>query len=295
MGVPYYPQSTITPNLGLELKGMDEVIADDFIILDAFAGTAQSIQINGSVIPLTNFIDSNTVTFTVAGNNVSAHAAAVVDVNGAPIAAPNFNNLLPAAPPGGTNVLWQVLGGSVSAYVVIPATGTFPVTIAAVPSNWLSSYSSVTGLFTATQPTFTDLSAHPTTLGGYGITDAIAAGLMTTLGDTLYENVTPTPTVLPGNITATKMYLSQTGTGVVSAAPVWAQINYADITGTVPTPPSGSVLWSALGNAAGALTLANAGFSTTFNQTSAVNWTWANTATSNAPQVLVASGSAWSG
>lgn len=241
MGVPYYPQSTITPNLGLELKGMDEVIADDFIILDAFAGTAQSIQINSSVIPQTNFIDSNTVTFTVAGNNVSAHAAAGVDVNGAPIAAPNFNNLAPAAPPGGTNVLWQVLGGSISAYVVIPAAGVFPVTKAAIASNWLNSYDAVTGLFTATQPTFTDLSAHPTTLGGYGITDAISSGVMTTLGDMLYENVTPAPTRLSGNITVTKMYLSQTGTGAVSAAPVWAQINYADITGIAPV-----TAWNAL-------------------------------------------------
>jgi hypothetical protein len=284
MGVPYYPQGTITPNLGLSLNGMDEVLADDMIIIDAFAGTAQSIQVNGAVIPQTNFIDSATVTFTVAGNNVSANAVGgggggSVDVNGVPIAAPNFNNLAPAAPLGGTNVLWQVLGGSVSAYVVIPAAGTFPVTIAAVASKWLNSYSSVTGLFTATQPlysdisgtpqlaqtnagsashflsaydaatglfstaqpTFSDLSSHPTTLSGYGITDAIAAGLMTTLGDMIYENATPTPTRLAGNITTTKKYLSQTGTGAVSAAPVWAQINYADITGTAPV-----TAWSSL-------------------------------------------------
>jgi hypothetical protein len=40
---------------------------------------------------------------------------------------------------------------------------------------------------------------------------------------------------------------------------------------------SGAVLWSNLGNAAAALTLANANYATTFNQTSAVAWTWANT------------------
>src|ERR1035437_4163991 len=103
MGVPYYPQGVITPNLGLSLNGMDEVLADDMIILDAFAGTAQSIQINGSVIPSTNFVDSATVTFTVAGNNVSANAVgggggSSVDVNGVSIADPNFNNTVPAAP-----------------------------------------------------------------------------------------------------------------------------------------------------------------------------------------------------
>ena len=37
---------------------------------------------------------------------------------------------------------------------------------------------------------------------------------------------------LPGQITATKKYLSQTGSGAVSATPVWAQIAVADISGT---------------------------------------------------------------
>ena len=214
-GLPdYYLKSSnpITPNLGLSLKGMDAIVAEDFVLIDtAIGGGGTAIQVNGAVIPAANFIDSATVTFTVLGSNVSAHAAAGVDVNGAPIAAPNFNNLAPAAPPGGTNVLWQVLGGSISAYVVIPAAGVFPVTKAAIASNWLNSYDAVTGLFTATQP------------------------------------------------------------------------NYTDIAGVVPTPPSGSVLWSAIGNAAGALTLANANYATTFNQTSAVNWTWANTTAAISP------------
>lgn len=41
--------------------------------------------------------------------------------------------------------------------------------------------------------------------------------------------------------------------------------------------PPASVLWSGIGNASADLTLANAGFNTTFNQTSAVTWAWANT------------------
>lgn len=44
-----------------------------------------------------------------------------------------------------------------------------------------------------------------------------------------------------------------------------------------PLGGSSGVAWSAITNAAAALTLANAGFASTFNQTSAVNWTWANT------------------
>lgn len=44
---------------------------------------------------------------------------------------------------------------------------------------------------------------------------------MTTLGDMIYENATPTPTRLPGNATARRLYLAQRGTGAVSAAPAW--------------------------------------------------------------------------
>lgn len=40
---------------------------------------------------------------------------------------------------------------------------------------------------------------------------------------------------------------------------------------------SGAVTWGNIGNAAGNLSLSNAAFTTTFNQTSPVTWTWANT------------------
>src|SRR5208282_1214546 len=40
---------------------------------------------------------------------------------------------------------------------------------------------------------------------------------------------------------------------------------------------SSSSIWNHLQNATGNLTLSNTGFSTTFDQTSAVAWTWANT------------------
>ena len=90
-----YPggDTPITPNLGLTLIGTDEIVAENFILIDAFAGSAGAIQVNGAVVP-----------------------------------SANFNDVAPAAPLGGTNVLWQHVGSSVSAYVVIPAAGVFPVT-----------------------------------------------------------------------------------------------------------------------------------------------------------------------
>ena len=67
-----------------------------------------------------------------------------------------------------------------------------------------------------------------TGLGGF-------ANPMTTLGDVIYGGVSGVPTRLAGNITAGKQFLSQTGNGSASAAPAWATITGADITGAALT------------------------------------------------------------
>jgi hypothetical protein len=55
MPTPGYPQMTITPNLGLSLTGMDEVIAEDMILIDTFAGTNTPTLINAQSSPGTAF------------------------------------------------------------------------------------------------------------------------------------------------------------------------------------------------------------------------------------------------
>jgi len=68
--------------------------------------------------------------------------------------------------------------------------------------------------------------------GGTGLSTAA-------IGDIIYASaITPTWARLAGNITTTKKYLSQTGSGAASAAPAWAQIAQADISGltTADTP-----------------------------------------------------------
>ena len=57
--------------------------------------------------------------------------------------------------------------------------------------------------------------------------DTVAASPV--LGDIPYGNVTPAWTKLAGNITTTKKFLTQTGTGAVSAAPSWGTIDWADV------------------------------------------------------------------
>lgn len=56
-----------------------------------------------------------------------------------------------------------------------------------------------------------------------------------TLGDILIGSAANVFSSLAGNTTAVKQYLSQTGTGVISAAPVWATISGGDITGAALT------------------------------------------------------------
>ena len=52
---------------------------------------------------------------------------------------------------------------------------------------------------------------------------------LTTLGDLLYENATPTAARLAGNTAATKKFLTQTVTGTISAAPAWGTIAVGDV------------------------------------------------------------------
>lgn len=68
----------------------------------------------------------------------------------------------------------------------------------------------------------------------------------------------------------------------------------------LPFATSAAAVWSAIGSATASLTLNNAGNATTFNQTSAVTWLWANTtaATSGAAQsspVIKLAGTYWTG
>ena len=58
-------------------------------------------------------------------------------------------------------------------------------------------------------------------------TDTLAAAVV--LGDIPHGNATPAWARLAGNITTTKQFLSQTGTGAVSAAPAWGTIVDGDV------------------------------------------------------------------
>lgn len=69
--------------------------------------------------------------------------------------------------------------------------------------------------------------------GGTGQTTSSGAfnalSPMTTLGDLLYGDLSGAGTRLGGNTSVTKMFLSQTGTGSASSAPVWTALSAADL------------------------------------------------------------------
>jgi hypothetical protein len=82
-------------------------------------------------------------------------------------------------------------------------------------------------------------------------------------------------------------------TSGAAAAPTFRALVAADIPTAANLP-----LWSNLQNAAAALSLSNANYATTFNQTSAVAWLWANTtvatiATTNASPLLELAAQYW--
>lgn len=60
------------------------------------------------------------------------------------------------------------------------------------------------------------------------------ANVFTSLGDIVYSNAAGAPLRRAGNTTTTKMFLSQTGDGTSSAAPVWSVVTASDV-GGVPT------------------------------------------------------------
>lgn len=92
----------------------------------------------------------------------------------------------------------------------------------------------ITELGTVTVGTWNATAVGPT-FGGTGQTTY-------TLGDTLYASASNVLSKLSGNTTATQLFLSQTGTGSASAAPVWSAISTGALTvSTITTSQTAAV------------------------------------------------------
>jgi hypothetical protein len=138
---------------------------------------------------------------------------------------------------------------------------------------------------------------YPTNfLGGTGTVTSV-----TFTGDGILDSSTPSAAVTTsGTLTATPLtqnanYILAGPTTGSATTPTFRRLVSADIAGLTGSPG-----WDQITSAAANLTLNNTGFTTTFNQTSSVTWTWANitAATSGANQsspIVDLAGTYWNG
>lgn len=125
------------------------------------------------------------------------------------------------------------------------------------------------------------------TLGFYSLGDGSGSGSASTRPVlTTSSTFGSSPNLL--NMTAGTPITGVQGTGTLvqmSTLPAVTTTNLAKFDGSGNTVDSGfapgAIPWNGLTAATGALSLANGNNATTFNQTSAVNWLWANTTTAN--------------
>jgi len=223
---------TIAGNVVTVTTPLDTVLPDEITITyfyatpDLIEGTVSSVAFSGG-----------TTGFTVTGSPITTSgtitlAGTLVVANGGT----GVTTLTGVAIGSGTAALTGVAGtasqlfrrnASNTAYeffthdFINQAGARTSVSLTTIGNSGASTYTSGTGVFNI--PTYT-----LTGLGGF-------ANPMTTLGDTIYGAASGVATRLAGNITVAKQFLSQTGTGTISAVPTWSSISGSDITGAALT------------------------------------------------------------
>ena len=143
------------------------------------------------------------------------------------------------------------LTGSVNvSQAAAPATGQVLTATSGTTATWQSGSAETAGyLATQTTSVYVAGGSAPSvnmeliaTSGSAATWQFGASGVLTTLGDMLFENSTPALARLAGNTSSTKMFLTQTGTGTVSANPAWGTIASADMP-TATTSVQGAVIF----------------------------------------------------
>ncbi len=238
-GSPITTNGTLTFTLGTQLQGLSNLTSTGFVqCTNTVTGTytAQAItqaQANTAIgwAPVGSL--TGDVTTGVVNLGLGAAAATLATVN-ANVGLFGDATHIPAITVNGKGLITGVtstaitfptvvtsIAGTLNQITASAATGAVTLSI----SSTYVGQSSITTLGTITTGVWNG-STIGVVNGGTGLTSCV-------LGDILYGSAANTLSKLTGNITTTKQYLSQTGTGVVSAAPAWAQVAFADLSGTV--------------------------------------------------------------
>lgn len=151
-------------------------------------------------------LTANVTGFTVAGGSTTSKAV-------------QFNNNLTIAGTDGTTITLPATSGTVALTDQTMFIGTTSVAINRASASLTLSGVNISGSAgTATSATSATTSTNLS--GGNGTT---------LLGSIPYQSGTDTTTQLAPNTTATKRFLSQTGTGTNGAAPAWATLTATDV------------------------------------------------------------------
>ena len=161
------------------------------------------------------------------------------------------------------------------------------------PSLFSGAYADLSGTPSLFSGAYADLSGKPSLFSGAYTDLSGTPTLAATIAAVSHKFLTSYTSSTGAFTAAQPAYTDISGTPSLAAVATTGA--YSDLSGKPSIPTA--FTWDVEGNAAGNLTLANAGYTSTFNQTSAVAWLWANTtaAAVSSSTALVASGTAATG
>lgn len=194
-------------------------------------GTVTSV----SVVPANGFAGTVATATTTPAITLTTSISGLLKGNATAISAATSGTDYSAGTSAlGTGILKST---TITGALTIAVAGDFPTlnqdtTGKSAKTDALNSATTVINVSSATAPTTGQvLTATSGTAATWQTPSTGFANPMTTVGDIIYEGTGPTPARLAGNTTAAKQFLTQTGTGTISAAPAWAAI----VAGDVPT------------------------------------------------------------
>lgn len=191
----------------------------------------------GGIVPASRLI--STTAPLVGGGDLSADRTHSISANGI------TNTLL--AQMSGNTIKGNNTGITANAADLTPLQAKTVLSLNNVENTALSTWPGTTNV--TTLGTITTGVWNATVIGApFGGTGQTAY----VIGDTLYASATNALSRLAGNVTTAKQFLTQTGSGAASAAPVWSAISASDLPGSFSgfANPSASVGLSAVNGVA---------------------------------------------